>query len=193
MSIFGRKCRKTRKWHLTVPKPELNTSNSNRVLLGMGSSLGDRRLHLQKGLLLLAYDSSIDLVSLSSVWETMPIGAAKNAFYNLCVCITTSYSPQELLSRLLEIEKKCERLRGVHWMDRTLDLDILLYENHIVDEPILKIPHPRIVERAFVMVPGIEIAAEWIHPIHHDRLEQLNTHSENGMWRVGCFSIAHKN
>lgn len=193
MSICGKTRKKARKWHLTVPKPELNASQSNRVLLGVGSSLGDRRLHLQKGLLLLAYDSNIDLLSLSSVWETMPIGAAKNAFYNLCVYIETIYSPQGLLSRLLEIEKKCERLRGVHWMDRTLDLDILLYENQIVDEPILKIPHPRILERAFVMAPAIEIAAEWIHPVHDDRLEPLNTHSENGMWRAGCFSIAYKN
>lgn len=193
MSVVGMPRRRRRQWNLDVPKSKLKPSTVSRVLLGMGSSLGDRRAHLQKGLLLLAYDSNISLVSISSVWETMPIGAAKNAFYNLCVYIETTYSVHELLARLLNIEQRCERLRGVHWMDRTLDVDILLYEGKIVDEPLLKIPHPRIVERAFVMVPALEIAPEWTHPVYHDRLEQLNTHSEVGMWRVGRFSIAYKN
>ena len=163
------------------------------VLIGLGSSLGERHHHLQKGLLLMAHDPYIELISTSSVWQTMPIGAAKNVFYNMCAIIKTSHCPSELMDRLLNIEKRCDRLRGVHWMDRTLDLDVLLYGDRMVDNPTIQVPHPRMLERSFVMQPAKEIAGDWVHPITGRSVQTLATDFELGMWKVGCFSIAHKN
>ena len=179
-------------WHILVPRSSV-LNEETMVLIGLGSSLGARHHHLQKGLLLMAHDPWIELVHTSSVWQTLPIGAAKNAFYNMCVIIKTRYSPSELMSRLLDIEKRCARLRGVHWMDRTLDLDVLLYGDHTVDESIIQVPHPRMLERSFVMQPAQEIASDWIHPVKGRSIESLTKTFESGMWKVGCFSIAHKN
>ena len=163
------------------------------VLIGLGSSLGVRHHHLQKGLLLMAHDPYIDLISTSSVWQTMPIGAAKNPFYNMCALIRTRHTPYDLMHRLLSIEKRCDRLRGVHWMDRTLDLDVLLYGEHVVNNIGIQVPHPRMLEREFVMQPAKEIAGGWMHPIAEDIIANLAGDFASGMWRVGRFSIAYKN
>ena len=180
-------------WHLSIPSVPVNLHNGSMVLIGLGSSLDDRVLNLQKGLLWMAYDPYIDLVSTSSVWQTMPIGAAKNVFYNMCAIVHTTYSPQELMDRLLSLEKRCNRLRGIHWMDRTLDLDVLLYEHSVLETPKIIIPHPRMLERSFVMQPALEIAADWIHPNIKTELRDCSTEVDSGMWKVGVFSIAHKN
>ena len=78
-------------------------------------------------------------------------------------------------------------------MDRTLDLDILLYAQSVVDTTIIQVPHPRMLERSFVMEPAIEIAGDWIHPNMQIELQDCPSKFDPGMWQVGCFSIAHKN
>ena len=168
-------------------------NDGTKVLIGLGSSLGVRHHHLQKGLLLMAHDPYIDLLSTSSVWQTMPIGAAKNAFYNMCAIIRTRYTPDDLMHRLLSIEKRCDRLRGVHWMDRTLDLDVLLYGEHVVNNTEIQVPHPRMLEREFVMQPAKEIAGGWIHPPTENNIANFAGDVASGMWIVGRFSIAYKN
>ena len=178
---------------LLIPRPSINERNGAMVLIGLGSSLGDRVLCLKKGLLWMAHDLCIDLVSTSSVWQTMPIGAAKNVFYNMCVVIYTTYSPHELIHQLLDLENRCDRLRGVHWMDRTLDLDVLLYDQQVINTPTLQVPHPRMLERSFVMHPAKEVARDWIHPDTQTELHFTLSKFDPGMWKVGCFSIAHKN
>ena len=162
-------------------------------MIGLGSSLGARALYLQKALLWMAHDPYMDLVNTSSVWQTMPIGAAKNVFYNMCAVIYTTYSPEELMHRLMYLEKRCNRLRGVHWMDRTLDLDVLLYAQKVVNSSIIQVPHPRMLERSFVMQPAVEIAGEWVHPTIQKKMECGLTKFDPGMWKVGVFSIAYKN
>lgn len=181
------------RWHILVPRSSVVLNDGTMVLIALGSSLGSRHHHLQKGLLLMAHDPQIELISTSSVWQTMPIGAAKNPFYNMCASIKTTLSPAELMRRLLDIEKRCDRLRGVHWMDRTLDLDILLYGERLLESTLIQVPHPRMLERAFVMQPAQEIASHWIHPVRGRSIESLTKNFEPGMWKVGCFSIAHKN
>lgn len=180
-------------WHISIPKPSSTVKGATMVLIGLGSSLGHRHRNLQNGLLLMAHDSQIELVATSSVWQTIPVGAAKNSFYNMCAVIQTSYEPDELMYRLLNIEKRCDRLRGVHWMDRTLDLDVLLYGNCVVDTPIIQVPHPLMLERGFVMQPAKEIAGTWVHPKVESSVDNLAMDFEPGMWKVGRFSIAHKN
>ena len=140
----------------------------------------------------MAHDPQIELTSTSSVWQTMPLGAAKNPFYNMCAIIKTTLLPDELMRRLLDIEKRCDRLRGVHWMDRTLDLDILLYGNRLLESALIQVPHPRMLERAFVMQPATEIAGTWVHPTVARTVQTLAGDFVSGMWKVGCFCIAHK-
>ena len=168
-------------------------NDGTKVLIGLGSSLGVRHHHLQKGLLLMAHDPYIDLLSTSSVWQTMPIGAAKNPFYNMCAIIRTRHTPDDLMHRLLSIEKRCDRLRGVHWMDRTLDLDVLLYGEYVVNNSGIQVPHPRMLEREFVMQPAKEIAGGWMHPISEKTIANSTGDFAAGIWRVGRFSIAYKN
>ena len=160
------------------------------VLIALGSSLGDRKSNLYRSILHLMHDSDSQVLSLSSVWQTTPVGAAKNAFYNMCLVLRTRRSPEDLMNLLLSIERKCDRLRGIHWMDRTLDLDIILYGSRIITTRSLQIPHPRMKDRAFVMLPAVEIAHDWICPSTLCSLDTLTDHSTIGMWKVGRFVIA---
>ena len=180
-------------WRLSIPRFSIHSGSGSSVLIGLGSSLGDRALYLRKALLWMAHDPYMNLVCTSSVWQTTPIGAAKNAFYNMCAVIDTTYSPEELMHRLMYFEKRCNRLRGIHWMDRTLDLDVLLYGHKVVDTSIIQVPHPRMLERSFVMQPAVEIAGDCFHPTIHTKLENYPIHLDPGMWKVGVFSIAYKN
>lgn len=160
------------------------------VLIALGSSLGDRKGNLHRGILHLMHDPESQVLRLSSVWQTTPVGAAKIPFYNMCLVLRTRRSPEDLMNLLLSIERKCDRLRGVHWMDRTLDLDIILYGSQVVTTRSLQIPHPRMKDRSFVMLPAVEIAGDWICPSTLYSLDALTEHSTIGMWRVGRFVIA---
>ena len=128
-------------WRL--PLCPYKTIDGAEVLIALGSSLGDRKSNLYRGILHLMHDSDSQVLSLSSVWQTTPVGAAKNAFYNMCLVLRTRRSPEDLMNLLLSIERKCDRLRGIHWMDRTLDLDIILYGSRIITTRSLQIPHPK--------------------------------------------------
>ncbi len=177
-------------WRL--PFVPFKNVEGTEFLLAVGSSMGDRHRNLQLGLLHLLHDPQVRVTSCSSIWETQPIGAANNRFYNGCVRGSTTKSPHELLRLLLDIERRCARLRGVHWMDRTLDLDVLLYGEHQVNTESLCVPHPRMLERNFVMVPAVEIAPDWIHPATQQSLSDSNLTEPIGMWKVGRFVIANR-
>jgi len=177
-------------WKLPFVVPK--KLEGNKVLLALGSSLGNRQANLQRGIQYLMQDPASEVVKLSSVWQTMPIGAAKNSFFNMCLILNTVRSPASLLQHLMEIERRCDRLRGVHWMDRTLDLDILLYESEVIKTPSLQIPHSRMLERNFVMLPAVEVASDWPLPNCGLSLSKANLHSRLGMWKVGRFVIAKK-
>jgi 2-amino-4-hydroxy-6-hydroxymethyldihydropteridine diphosphokinase len=126
-----------------------------RVAIGLGSNLGDRSHHIADAVAALA--DTGPLVRVSSLYETAPIGGPKQgAYLNSVVVLDTLLSPQDLLARCLAIEKEHGRERRERWGPRTLDLDILLYDDLEVSEPGLTVPHPRMTERRFVLEPLLE-------------------------------------
>jgi 2-amino-4-hydroxy-6-hydroxymethyldihydropteridine diphosphokinase len=132
--------------------------------LSAGSNLGDRKAHLRKAVHALPA-AGVEVLRVSSVYHTEPVGtAAQPWFLNVAVCIRTGLAPVELLTRLLEIESTLGRVRSVPGAPRTVDLDILLYDDLILDEPVLRIPHPRMARRRFVLEPLAEIAPQAVHP-----------------------------
>ncbi len=131
-----------------------------RAYLSLGSNVGDRRAHLEGALVTLAAGEPYRV---SSVYVTEPVGGVdQDDFWNLVVEIETAAGPHELLARARRAEAAAHRTREVRWGPRTLDVDVLLVGDVVVDEPELTVPHPRLRERAFVLVPLAELAPELV-------------------------------
>lgn len=131
--------------------------------IGLGSNLGDRASYIQGALEKLAAAPGIQLLRTASLYETAPWGKTdQDWFLNTVAEVASDLSPEELLQTLLEIENTLGRTREVKWGPRTIDLDLLLYGNEKVDLPHLQVPHPRLAERAFVMIPLGELCPEMI-------------------------------
>jgi len=129
-----------------------------RAALGLGSNIGDTLGHLEAALAALAATPDIVVVARSSDYRTPPWGPVPQDDYrNACVVIETRLSPRALLDRCLEIERGLGRVRDVRWGPRVIDIDVLIYGDTRIDEDGLTIPHPRMGERAFVLVPLAEI------------------------------------
>ena len=128
------------------------------VYLGLGSNIGDREAYLMQAL---TYINNIDntcVTKISGIYETEPVGYAdQGRFLNMAVKIFTEFEPEELLGRLQAIEILLERYRDIKWGPRTIDIDILLYGDRIINTEHLTVPHPRMLERAFVLIPLKEI------------------------------------
>ncbi|WP_083034545.1 2-amino-4-hydroxy-6-hydroxymethyldihydropteridine diphosphokinase [Sporosarcina ureae] len=137
----------------------------NSAYLSLGSNIGDRLEHLQQAAQLLNEHPSINVLQVSSVYETEPVGLTEQAkFLNIVVRLETALEATELLSACQSIENKLGRMRKIRWGPRTVDLDILLYnEEHIQLENLI-IPHLRMQERAFVLVPLVEINEDVKNP-----------------------------
>jgi 2-amino-4-hydroxy-6-hydroxymethyldihydropteridine diphosphokinase len=133
----------------------------HRVLLGLGSSLGEREWHLSLGIQILDVSSGIKLQRVSRTYKSVPLGIASSLFLNQCCIIETSLSPFELLEEIKKTEQRVGRRNSRRWSDRVLDIDILLFDRVCMDHPNLKIPHPCFLERAFVIQPAQEIAGRW--------------------------------
>jgi len=131
-----------------------------RAYLSLGSNLGDRALNLATGIDVVA---GTDACRQSLVYQTEPVGGvAQDDFWNLVVELTTAASAQELLARCRAAESACGRVRDVRWGPRTLDVDVLLIEGELSDDPEVLVPHPRLYERSFVLVPLRELAPELV-------------------------------
>ncbi|KJS85290.1 MAG: 2-amino-4-hydroxy-6-hydroxymethyldihydropteridine pyrophosphokinase [Peptococcaceae bacterium BICA1-8] len=129
-----------------------------KAYLGLGSNLGNKKTNLTTCLELLYKNPFIEVLKISSFYETEPIGfKEQDWFLNAVVELETSVDPYRLLSFCQSIEDQLQRKRLIRWGPRTMDVDILLYENFSSEDPILTIPHPRMTERAFVLVPLAEI------------------------------------
>ncbi|MET0489190.1 MAG: 2-amino-4-hydroxy-6-hydroxymethyldihydropteridine diphosphokinase, partial [Acidimicrobiales bacterium] len=129
-----------------------------RAFLGLGSNLGDRR-----ALLRTAVDALPDVVAVSPLYETDPVGGPdQGAFLNLVVELSTERSARELLGVCAEREAAAERVREVRWGPRTLDVDVLWVDGEEVDEPDLVVPHPRMWERRFVLAPLRDLAPDLV-------------------------------
>lgn len=126
--------------------------------IGLGSNLGNRERYLLSALEKLKKDAQIVIKKVSSIYETAPVGVVDQPlFLNMVIEIETAYSPIELLNCLQVIENGCKRKRERKWGPRTLDLDILLFNQENMKSERLEIPHPRMAERAFVLIPLYEI------------------------------------
>jgi 2-amino-4-hydroxy-6-hydroxymethyldihydropteridine diphosphokinase len=135
-----------------------------RIFVGLGSNLGDRERNLREAVERLR---KIGVVRLSTLKDTDPVGVADQPnFLNAVAELSSELPARELLDRLLEIERELGRDRGKEerWGPRTIDLDLLLYGDEVIDEPGLTLPHPRLAERRFVLEPLHELAPELVLP-----------------------------
>lgn len=137
-----------------------------RALVALGSNLGDRAGHLLGAVAALARRPEVRLAGLSRIYETVPVGpAGQGPYLNAVLAVETELGPLELLEVLLAIERAHGRVRRERWGPRTLDLDLLDFGGRVLERPGLSLPHPRLHERAFVLVPLAEVAPDWRHPL----------------------------
>lgn len=149
-----------RKWH--------------EAYISIGSNMGDRKAYLKRGIESLEREELCRAVRASSFIETDPYGyKEQEKFLNGCIKVETLFSPRELLETLGRIEASADRVRKIHWGPRTLDMDIIFYDDEIVDEESLKIPHIEANLREFVLLPLCELAPYKIHPIYKKTVKEL--------------------
>ena len=152
------------------------------VDLSLGSNKGDRIGYVQQAASLLGADENISIVRSSAFYETEPWNMNTSTwFVNAVVEIKTKYSPKELLTICQDIEKRLgrEHKEGNDYEDRTIDIDILFYNNDIINEDNLVIPHKYVHLRAFNLVPMLELNAEYEHPVLHKTIIEMHSNLEN--------------
>lgn len=156
------------------------------AVLGLGSNVGDRKAHLAHALRRL--DEEFGLTGVSSVWETDPVGNEdQDRFLNLVARIETDLGPRSLLEAVRSIEEERGRVRTFRNAPRTLDIDILLYGDEVVDEEGLEVPHPRMDGRPFVLVPLLELDTGIEDPrtgVRYAEMEAARPSSRSGMERL---------
>ena len=146
----------------------------SKVYLSIGSNKGNRSVLINKAIDEIEKKVGI-IISRSSIYQSKSWGFDSNDFYNLCLLIDTDIVPKSLLINLKKIEKSMGRedVDG-NYSDRFIDIDILFYDNIIKDTGDLKIPHPKIEIRKFVLVPMLEIADDYVHPILNKTIKELD-------------------
>ena len=130
-----------------------------RAYVGLGANVGPREETLRQAVELLATEDGVEVVGVSTLRETDPVGVVDQPrFLNGAVAVETSLSARELLGALLRVERELGRVRdGTRWGPRTIDLDLLVFADEVVDEPGLRVPHPRLQERGFALEPLAEL------------------------------------
>lgn len=144
-----------------------------KSVLLLGTNLGDRNKNLQRALDFISIDNNIEIMKTSEVYASEAWGFDSSSFFNQAITIYTEYSPHQLLSVLQEIEIRMGRKKnmnahnqdGVTYQDRVIDIDIIFYDDKVVDDPVLTIPHPLFHKRAFALMPVAEIEPQYPHPI----------------------------
>jgi 2-amino-4-hydroxy-6-hydroxymethyldihydropteridine diphosphokinase len=135
-----------------------------RAYVGVGSNLGDRWGHLALAARELRADPRVALLGASSVYETAAMGPVQPRYLNAALELETVLPPEQLLARLLEVEQTAFRRRDLRWGPRTLDLDLLLFEQVVMRRPTLTLPHPGLISRRWVLVPLAEFGAKRLVP-----------------------------
>lgn len=147
-----------------MSSPRLSDDPLRPVLLGLGSNVGDRADMLRRAVAALRELLTVDAVS--SVWETPPMyDTDQGAFLNLCVAGRSAMAPEALLTAVKAIESRLGRVASRPNGPRAIDVDIELLGDLVLQGPALAIPHPRLQERGFVLVPAAEVAGGWVHPV----------------------------
>lgn len=145
-----------------------------KAYIALGSNLGKRIENLKRALELLNMEQDISVLKVSPVYETAPVGGPEQGqFLNACASLETDLPPEELLLKMLHIEDELGRVREERWGPRLIDLDLLIYEDKIVNTELLELPHPRLVERGFVLVPLADIAPKLIVPGYDKTITEL--------------------
>ncbi|MDQ0220874.1 2-amino-4-hydroxy-6-hydroxymethyldihydropteridine diphosphokinase [Peribacillus cavernae] len=160
----------------------------NIAYISMGSNIGDRVNFFKKAIQLLNQEAGIRTVGISSLYETDPVGYLEQAlFLNAVLKVKTSYGPEELLGKCLKVEQILGRKREIHWGPRTLDLDILLYNHENIETENLSVPHPRMLERAFVIIPLLELDPDIMLPKMetpmHEVLDEIKDKEGVRLWK----------
>ena len=139
---------------------------ASEAYIALGANLGDRERNIRDAVARLKATPGIEEVTVSSLLENPAVGGPTGspAFLNSAAVVRTTLSPQDLLRRMLEIERDMGRSRRQRWEPRPIDLDLILYGDRVIDTPELKVPHPRMHERLFVLQPLAEIAPDAVHP-----------------------------
>lgn len=145
-----------------------------RAFIGLGSNLGDREASVRQALEQLARTPQTAVVRASSLYDTEPVGVADQPnFLNAVAHLETELSPQQLLWNLMLIERRLGRVRTQRWGPRTIDLDLLIYDDLVIDEDGLQVPHPELSKRSFVLVPLVELEPLLIHPVTGETMLSL--------------------
>jgi 2-amino-4-hydroxy-6-hydroxymethyldihydropteridine diphosphokinase len=146
-----------------------------RVLLGLGSNLGDRDANIVAALDRLTEENALCVVAMSRVRTTAPVGGPSQPDYrNAAALADTHLPPRSLLAAMKRAEEHVGRkLDGERWGAREVDVDLLLYGDEVIDEPDLVVPHPRLAQRRFVLEPAAEIAPQMRHPVLNRTMRQL--------------------
>lgn len=157
----------------------------SRAYIALGSNLGDRYAHLLAAREQLCTTAGINCLAVSSLYESQPRGGpdGQGLYLNAVLEITTVLAPLVLLQLLQAIEQEQGRVRSERWAARTLDLDLLLYDDLILHTEVLTLPHPRLHERAFVLLPCAEIAPALLYPVSGQTILQLSEAIDlSGTW-----------
>ncbi|MEM9804881.1 MAG: 2-amino-4-hydroxy-6-hydroxymethyldihydropteridine diphosphokinase [Cyanobacteria bacterium P01_D01_bin.56] len=141
--------------------------------IALGSNLGNSEQTIESALLRLDQIDGMRLGVRSQLYKTAPVGPPQPDYINACAVLHTTLKPEKVLQALLATEASFGRIRRERWGPRTLDLDLLLYGDQVMDTPRLTLPHPRMHERAFVLVPLAEIAPDWHHPLNQQTIQNL--------------------
>lgn len=157
--------------------------SQTKAAIALGSNLGESLTTLENAIQSLVDTLGITVITYSNWYRTKPVGPPQPDYINGCALLNVELEPHKLLETLLEIEQQFGRVRKEHWGARTLDLDLILYDDLIMETPNLQIPHPRMSERAFVLVPLAEIAPNWIEPVSGKIITQL-------LKEVDCSGVA---
>ncbi len=153
------------------------------VYLGLGSNLGNRQDNLDRALGFLSQRLRVEKVS--SIYDTEPVGNTNQPRFLNQVCrVSTGLEPMALLTLVKGIESKLGRLPHTSNGPRPIDIDILFYDDQVIEAPGLVVPHPRLTERAFVLIPMAEIAADLVHPVNGKTIEELTSELQEGVQDV---------
>jgi 2-amino-4-hydroxy-6-hydroxymethyldihydropteridine diphosphokinase len=146
----------------------------SKVLIGVGSNLGDREFLIRKAVEAMRDLPRTLVVRVSSLYDTDPVGEVDQpAFLNAVVWLETTLEPRELLWQLLLIEKRMGRVRSQRWGPRPIDLDLLFYDDETISEPDLTVPHPEAHRRGFVLLPLLELDPDFVHPSTGESIKKL--------------------